>query len=87
MAVAYDKEFFIGKVQKKTKKGASVQFVERVGHTDQFKWPNRKDKDNVTMKYIFVPNINVIEQSNNQVKVVEILKLEKLFQDFRNKYF
>ena len=87
MAVAYEENYFVGQIEKKSTKKVWVTFLAE--SKGVFHWPQNKDRDQVAPKFIFCRNLEVTNSEKNKsiylVKNLEGLKAK--FRDFSRKYF
>ena len=84
VAVAYERNFYVGKIEKKFVKTVGVTFLtERNGI---FQWPHKKDWDKVAPEFIFCRNVEVIDDSKS-VQVKNLTSIKSKFRAFCRKYF
>ena len=84
VAVAYERNFCVGKIEKKFVKTVGVTFLtERNGI---FQWPQKKDWDKVALEFIFCRNVEVIDDSKS-VQVKNLTSIKSKFRAFCRKYF
>lgn len=87
VAVAYERNFYVGKIEKKFAKKVGVTFLtERNGI---FQWPQKKDWDKVAPEFIFCRNLEVIDdsKSSKSVQVKNVTSIKSKFGAFCRKYF
>lgn len=87
MAVAYEENYYVGQIKKKSTKTVSVTFLaERAG---VFQWPKKNDRYQVLPKFIFCRNLEVTnDEKNSSVYLVKNLEgIRAKFRGFTRKYF
>ena len=87
MAVAYEENYYVGQIEKKSTKTVSVTFLaEKAG---VFQWPKNNDRDQVLPKFIFCRNLEVTnDEKNTSVYLVKNLEgIRTKFRNFSRKYF
>lgn len=87
VAVAYEENYYVGQIEKKSTKTVSVTFLaERAG---VFQWPKKNDRYQVLPKFIFCRNLEVTnDEKNSSVYLVKNLEgIRAKFRGFTRKYF
>jgi hypothetical protein len=85
VAVAYDEQFFIGKIEGEKGDTFTVNFMRRYKN-DVFGFPPKRDVDNISQYYIFGPVPEVVETSKNSFNVGNMRSIEEHYANYQAKY-
>lgn len=86
VAVAYNEGFFIGKTTTVVSKSdVSVDFLVR-SRDGSFKWPKKKDSDNVDAKYIFCTDPQVVQMVGTHFILHNVSAVEKQYETYHAIY-
>jgi hypothetical protein len=89
VAVAYDEQYFLGKVVEMADVNkATINFMRR-GYQNTFQWPQVEDLDEVEAKFVFACDFDVVPSGGRgRVWTVPDLKnIEKLYLKYQKKFF
>lgn len=88
VAVAYDNDYFIGKViNVQSELSATVQFLNR-GYRNVFRWPQVDDIAVIDAKYVFASDFDVALANNGRTCTVpELSYIVELYKQYGSMYF
>ena len=84
VAVAYERNFYVSKIEKKFAKKVGVTFLTERNRI--FQWPQKRDWDKVAPEFIFCRNVEVIDDSK-RVQVKDLTSIKSKFCAICCKYF